>query len=139
MSQETLRFILQILAVFLGGGSVQLVVLFIRRKSELRQLDTSSDVNVAVVAEKKATAQDRLIDQLQEDGTAYRETVRELQTKMERLEDRATAAQREFTAQLRDAHHENARLATRIAQLTTDVDIAHRQIDELRRRHPGGL
>lgn len=134
MNQETLRFALQVIAVFLGGGSVQIFAIIVKRRAELRQLNTASDVNQAAAEEKRVTAADTLIRRLQEDGAVYREQVTALQTKVERLENRYETAQRDFAAQLRDAHLEHARLTTRIAQLQTDLDVSQRQIDELRRR-----
>lgn len=134
MSQDTLQFILQVAAVFLGGGSVQLLAILIKRRAELRQLNTASDVNQAIAAEKQVTAADTLIRRLQDDGAVYRDQVTGLQTKVERLETRYEQAQRDFAAQLRDAHTEHTRLTTRIAQLQTDLDVSQRQIAELRRR-----
>ncbi|MGH3985757.1 MAG: hypothetical protein ACRDTZ_00360 [Pseudonocardiaceae bacterium] len=134
MSDDTLRFILQVVAIFLGSGTVQLVIAVLRRKPELRKINTSADVDEATVREMQTTAQDKLITALQRDGEVYRDQVREFATKVTRLEDRAIQAQREFAGELRTAHAENTRLTTRVAQLQTDNDILQRQIDELRRR-----
>lgn len=127
MTPDTLRFILQVIAVAIGGGSVQLMIFLLRRRSELRSLDAKTAADTHSVS-------DRQIDQLQEDVTHYRDLIREFETKMSRLEDRHIQAQREFSEQLRVAHAENTRLATRVAQLQTDLDISQRQIDDLRRR-----
>lgn len=136
MTDETLRFILQVAAIFCGGGSVQLIVMLVRRRAEIRQLNTSSDVNVSTAGLRQAEVSEKLISQLQADGSVHREQVADLQQKVIRLEDRYTQAQRGFTEDLRIAHAENARLATRVAQLQTDLDIATRQLAELRRRFP---
>lgn len=127
MTNDVLRFLLGILTVFLGGGTVQLIIALIRRRAELRQLNTAADVNTSTVT-------DTLIKRLQEDGVVYREQVKEYIAKVERLEARYEQAQRDFAAQLQDAHNENTRLVTRIAQLQTDLDIANRQIADLRQR-----
>lgn len=124
---DVARLLLSVLTVFMGGGAVQLLIFLLRRRAELRQLSTTSEVN-------QATAAETLIRRLQEDGATYREQVAGLHTKLERLEDRHVQAQRDFAAQLRDAHIENTRLVTRVAQLQTDLDIAGRQLDELRWR-----
>jgi hypothetical protein len=55
---------------------------------------------------------------------------------VERLQAEAVQSQRDCTQQLDVAHSENQRLAVRIAQLNTDLDIAHRQIGELSSRYP---
>jgi predicted nucleic acid-binding Zn-ribbon protein len=138
VNDETIRFGLQVLAILLGSGTVQLGITIYRGRAELRKVNTSADVDVATVEEKKTTGQDRLIDQLQKDGDNYRTQVRDLIERYERLQDRERANQLAFAGQLRDAHGENARLTTRVAQLTTDVDILTRQNDDLRRRYLAG-
>jgi predicted nucleic acid-binding Zn-ribbon protein len=138
VNDETIRFGLQVLAILLGSGTVQLGITIYRGRAELRKVNTSADVDVATVEEKKTTGQDRLIDQLQKDGDNYRTQLRDLIERYERLQDRERANQLAFASQLRDAHGENARLTTRVAQLTTDVDILTRQNDDLRRRYLAG-
>jgi polyhydroxyalkanoate synthesis regulator phasin len=127
VSPDTLKFVLQVVAIALGGGCVQLIIFFLRRRSELRQLDTSSDVNVS-------TASATLIARLQEDGAVYREQVKLMQDRIDTIEKQHEQAQRSFNQQLMDAHSENIRLTTRIAQLNTDLDITTRQVNELRER-----
>lgn len=127
MSADTLRFVLQVLAVMLGGGTVQLGIFLLRRRAELRQLDTASDVAVNTVT-------DSLINRLQEDGAIYRERVKSLESRIQLLESRSDAQQKDFAEQLRIAHEENIRLTTRVAQLQTDLDISQRQIRELQGR-----
>ena len=139
MTEETLRFILQIAAVFLGGGSVQLLLFLLRRRSELRQLDTASDVNTSAAAANQAKVYETQVKLLQEDGAVWRGQVNDFQAKVDRLEEERNREHRDFARQLRDAHSENTRLATRLAQLQTDLDIAERQVTELRRRLGGAL
>jgi predicted RNase H-like nuclease (RuvC/YqgF family) len=119
--------LLTIVVAFLGGGTVPLIIFLFRRRAELRQLSTQSDVNTT-------TVYDTLIKRLQEDGATYRERVRELESKVDRLETRSQQAEKDFTRQLQDAHSENSRLGTRIAQLQVDLDISTRQVEELQRR-----
>lgn len=128
MNADRLLLILQAAAgVITGGGFLKLLDLWFKRRAEIRKLSTSSDVDTS-------TAAVNLITQLQADGAVLREQMKNFQTKYERLEDRQLQEVRGLTEQLRTAHAENIRLATRIAQLDTDNDIAERQIRELRRR-----
>lgn len=127
MSAGNIQFILQGAALLLGGGTVQLGIFLLRRRAELRQLNTASDVAVNTVS-------DTLINRLQEDGGIYRARVKDLETKVEQLETRSAAQRAEFTDLLKIAHDENSRLTTRVAQLQTDLDIASRQIRDLQGR-----
>lgn len=129
MNPDVLKFILQVVAIAFGGGTVQLFIAFLRKKSEIRQLDSSSDLNIS-------NASATLITRLQEDGATYREIVKGLQDEIARLKERRDQEQYEFAQRLQDAHAENARLATRVAQIQTDLDIAQRQILDLRRMGP---
>lgn len=120
--------LLQLITAILGSGTAgTLLVFLLSRKSQLRA--TAADAGV-----KQATAQDLLIQRLQDDGATYRDEVKELKAQVDRLEARYDKAQRDFAEQLQVAHSENSRLATRVAQLQTDLDVAERQIVELRRR-----
>jgi hypothetical protein len=134
VNEDIAKLILQILGVLIGGGLLNFGLSWIRRKSDRRKVETSADVDVATVAEKADTARDRLIDQLQEDGDTNRAIIRRLEEKLTAMEDRQVKMQLDFAEQLGLAHNENARLVTRIAQLTTDLDICSRQIDEYRQQ-----
>jgi uncharacterized protein (DUF342 family) len=126
VSPDVLKFILQVVAIAFGGGTVQLLIFLLRKRGELRNLDTQSDVNVS-------TASATLISRLQEDGATYREIVKGLQDEISLLKRRRDQEQLDFAQRLQDAHSENTRLTTKIAQLQTDLDIAQRHIEELRR------
>jgi predicted nucleic acid-binding Zn-ribbon protein len=130
MSPDTLRWVLQVLAVTVGGGTVQLIIFMLRRRAELRNLNTSSDATVN-------TSYRELVDTLRIEAKRYEEQVKGLQERVAMIETRYETSQRQFTAQLNDAHIENNRLATRVAHLTTDLDIANRQVDDLRYRSRG--
>lgn len=123
--------LLTIITAILSGGAGTLILGLLRHKHEARKLKTEAAVDVSNVT-------DTLIQRLQADGVGHRERVRELENKVAHLEDKYEREQRQFINQLRDAHTENTRLATRVAQLQTDLDIAQRQIEELRRRSLGG-
>lgn len=135
---DLLHYLPAALTTFFGGGAAQIMMKVYSRRSDLRQVNTASDLNVATVGEKNAGISERLITQLQTDAEYHRTVVSDLQTKMDRLEDRAGTAQREYAAALRDASNENARLVSRVAELQTSLDIARGQIDEIQRRYPFG-
>ena len=113
------------------------------RKAQVRRLNTASDVDSATVKEKSVTAQDKMIERLQEEGDRHREDLRELRAEVDALKDREQRAQLDFARQLRDANGENARLQTRVAQLTNDLFIANRQLEDYRslprHRSPDGI
>lgn len=135
MTSTTTGFIVQVLALVLGGSSVPLITLLLRRRVELRKTDTESDVNTSTAVVNYSTATETLIKNLVEDGERYRKLTETIQTTVDRLQREAIESQREFARQLDVAHGENQRLVTRCAQLATDLDIAHRQLGEYSARH----
>jgi chromosome segregation ATPase len=132
VSSGVAQLILGIVTVALGGGTVQLVLGLIRRRSELRKTDTESALN-------QSSVYDKIIERLQEDAATYRDQARAVQTEAEGLKERHRAEVRSLTVQLNEAHVENERLATMIARARTDLDIAQRQVDEMRRYPPRDL
>jgi hypothetical protein len=50
MNDATTRFLLQVFAVLLGGGSVQLIIRLAFKKSDLRKTNTESDSVVVTAA-----------------------------------------------------------------------------------------
>jgi hypothetical protein len=121
------RYAMPILSLLLSGGAVAIWRFIYTRRAELRKLRTSAEVDVSGIS-------DKMLERLQSDVAIYRDQIATLQTRVTYLEDRYDAAQQAFSAQLRDAHLENTRLTTRIAQLQNDLDIAYRQVDDMRRR-----
>lgn len=135
MDIDTLRGILLAAAgVITGGGFLKLLDFWFKHRAEVRKITTSSDVDESTVSVNQSTIYKGMVDQLQEDGAVYREQVKELQARFERLEAKRLRDEQDFADQLRAAHAENTRMTTRIAQLQVDLDIASRQLEELRRR-----
>lgn len=128
--------VIQILTLVLSGSAIPLVTFLFRRRPELRKLGSEADVNDSTAAANYAKANETLLNNLLADGERYRGITETLTTTVERLQREAIESQRECARQLEVAHGENARLATRIAQLSTDLDIAHRQIGEYSARYP---
>lgn len=135
MNSTTTAVIVQVVALFLGGGTVPLIIFLFRRRTDLRKTDTEADVNTSTAAANYSKAADTLMNNLLADSERYRVLTEKLQETADRLQREAVDAQRDFARQLDVAHGENARLATRIAQLSTDLDIAHRQLGEYTTRH----
>jgi uncharacterized coiled-coil protein SlyX len=113
---------LAILSVVLASGAVPLFIYLFSRRAQLRQLNTSSDASIV-------TSAAALIAQLQQQILVLTE-------KLARQEGEAIADRANFMAQLNRAHGENSRVSAMVAQLQTDLDITHRQIEELRARLP---
>lgn len=119
MSQQ---FALQILAIFLGGGTVQAVVALLKRRAEIRGLDASSG---AVSLE----ASNNLITRLQLDGQQLREQQSvqhgEHLREVEELTRRLSSCAETITRQQRE-----------VALLRTDIGIAQQQIQQLTGQSP---
>lgn len=130
MNPDTLRLILQITGVVVGGGILEFARRMLARRAELRNLNAQSDATIS-------NSYKDLVATLTAETKRHEAQVAELQERVVTLETRHETAQRQFTTQLNDAHTENVRLATRVAQLTTDLDIANRQVDDLRYRSRG--
>jgi hypothetical protein len=113
-----LSTVLQILAVLLGSAVVPLIIFVFSRRAQLRQLNTSSDANLVTQATN-------LVTSLQDENKI-------LTVRIERLERDRSADRSDYASQLGRAHDENSRLAAKVAQLQTDLDIATRQIADLR-------
>jgi multidrug resistance efflux pump len=136
VSTTSTGVIVQVLALLLSGSMVPLLMFLFRRRPELRKLGTESDVNSSTAAVNYSKATETLLANLVADGERYRTLTEKLQTNVERLQAEAVQSQRDCSRQLDVAHGENQRLATRVAQLNTDLDIAHRQISDMASRFP---
>jgi chromosome segregation ATPase len=130
VNPDTIKLILQITGVVVGGGILEFGRRMLARKTELRNLNAQSDATIS-------TSYKELVETLRQESTGYRDQVKEFQVRVAQLESRYETAQRGFTDQLNAAHSENVRLGTRVAQLQTDLDIASRQIEDMRQRLKG--
>lgn len=120
------QFLLSVAAIATGGGFVQLLIFLLKRRSEIRALDRGSDAGLL-------TSANELISRQQADSDALRKEITRLSGAHRDLEAAIAAERVHFTRQMDIAHAENARLGGQVAQLRTDLDIANRQIGELRR------
>lgn len=105
-------------AVSLFVAAIPLLVFLFSRRAQLRGLDTTSDAT-------QITSAATLVAMLQDQ-------IKALTLKLEKAESTASTDRTIATEQLTRAHDENSRMAGIIAALRTDLDIAHRQIEELR-------
>lgn len=109
-------FIFQIAAVFLGGSSVQLLIFLVRRRAEIRELDSKAD---SVSLE----ASNNLITRLQLDGEQTRTQITYMRT--EHLRE-----MEEMTRRLTVCTEEGLRLTREVALLRNEIGIAQRQLEQ---------
>lgn len=135
---ETARFALQIAAIFLGGGAVQLIIALLRRRGEVRGLDATADATLLGSA-------NTIIDQLQEQlaAGALRAAAVEAELRAELAAVKAEfsafrvrhSADRDRAEEAMATERANlARMATELSRVRSDLVVAHAQIDELGRR-----
>lgn len=127
MNSDIIRFILQVAAIFAGGGTVQLTLFLLKRRGELRQLDTASDAT----ALNSANA---YIVTLQAGDKTLRAELDALKAEL-RAEDRRGDIDRESSAQaLENASREIARALAELARVKADLVVAQSQVAELGER-----
>lgn len=116
-----------ILTTLFTGVGAQVLSKIWTRRADLRQINSTSDLNIAQAHEK-------LVNQLMADGETYRKRVLDLEARVEKTTT-------EGDEQLAIAHAENSRLSREVARLHTDLDIANGQLAQLRTRYPyaGGI
>lgn len=108
-------------------GTVQLLIFLLKRKSELKQIDTSNLATERTSAEPLLKGWEAMAGEL-------KESAKEAVARADRVEQRMDAERAEFRASLERAHAENKRLRGEVAQLRTDNDILTEQVDQLRRQ-----
>ncbi len=129
------QLLLQVIGLIIGGGTVQLVIFLLRRRSELKALDRTSEASLLTGAsdfmarmqvERGADRADlqRLREEAQKDRERFEEQIAQLRVAREQ-------ERRGLIAQLTRANEENGQLHSMIAQLRVELNIAKRQIDQL--------
>lgn len=137
------QFLLQVLGVFLGGGAVQLVVQLIRRRSELRQINTEADSVVVAAANNQVIRLESELARVLEDQASLRN---DLQVERARRMSDIAEMQRDHSSQMADAQErssqaierfrqENQKLNRVVTKLQLDLSHAHAEINELKARH----
>lgn len=117
MSVGVQGFLLQILALVMGGSVVQLVIFLIRRRSELSALDRTS-------SKPLLEEQGAFIDRLTAAEAKERSRVTVLEARIE-------AMTIDFAERMRISNNERQRMIGEIASLRSDLDIARAQIESL--------
>lgn len=127
MTSDVVRFILQVAAVFAGGGSVQGLIFLLRRRGELRQLDTGSDATAL-------NAANAYIVTLQAGDKTLREELDAAKAEL-RSADRRADIERESSAQaLENATREISRAVAELSRVKADLIVAQSQVAELGER-----
>ena len=123
MNPDTLRLVLQIVGVVVGGGILEFIRRLLARRAELRNLNAQSD----------ATALDS--------ANAYVKTLQESETglraEIQRMQKEWNAERVMSTDALANATRELERIQSELARRNADLAVAHAQISELGGRIPG--
>ncbi len=120
MGGSTTQLILQIVGVAVGGTVVQFVVFLIRKRSELRTLNTTSDSLVV-------STSNQLMDRLAAAEISGRREV-------DRLNALLVNERQGFTRAINSCRGEIGRLGADLARLRTEHDIAQARIRALTER-----
>lgn len=123
MNPDTLRLVLQITGVVVGGGILEFIRRMLARRAELRNLNTQSD----------ATALDSAnayVRTLQESETALR-------AEIQRMQKEWNAERVMAKDSLASAARELERIQADLARYKADLAVAQAQISELGGRLPG--
>ncbi|MFZ0120679.1 MAG: hypothetical protein WAN20_17295 [Pseudonocardiaceae bacterium] len=124
MTPDTLRFVLQVVAIALGGGSVQMGIFLLKRRSELRSLDATSGSTAL-------TSANEYIATLQGGEKAVREELDRMQARTQTMQKEWDIERAELTAALENESRQVARLSAYLARCKADLAVADSQIEEL--------
>lgn len=126
MSPDTVRFVLQVVAIALGGGSVQMAIFLLKRRSELRSLDAAS-------GSAALSSANEYIATLQSGEKAMRGELGKVQDRFEAMQKQWDSERVKLTEALDNAHRQFARLSADFARCKTDLAVAESQIEQLTR------
>jgi hypothetical protein len=130
MSPDTLRWVLQVLAVTVGGGTVQLIIFMLRRRAELRNLNTSTDSTALGAANE-------YVKTLQDADKALRAEITELKTEQRRMQTEWNAERVVANDALTSSTRELERALTELARTKADLVVARAQVTDLGGRLQG--
>jgi len=123
MGSSTTQLVLQIVGVAVGGTLVQLIIFLVKRRSELRGINTASDSAVV-------TTSNLLMDRLAAAEAKGREEI-------DRLNQLLTDERQGFIQAINSCRSEVGRLGAEVARLRNDHDIAETRIRALTERISG--
>ncbi len=126
VSPDTLRFVLQVVAIALGGGSVQMAIFLLKRRSELRSLDATS-------GSAALTSANEYIATLQSGEKAMRVELDKIQVRSEAMQKQGDTERALLTDALDNERRQVARLSADLARFKADLAVAESQIEQLTR------
>jgi chromosome segregation ATPase len=124
VSPDTLRFVLQVVAIALGGGSVQMAIFLLKRRSELRSLD-------ATAGSTALTSANAYIATLQGGEKAMREELDKVQARIQAMQREWDNERADLTVALENEGRQVARLSGYLARCKADLSVAESQLEEL--------
>jgi chromosome segregation ATPase len=131
VNPDTLRLILQITGVVVGGGILEFARRMLARRAELRNLNTQSDATALGAANE-------YVKTLQDADKALRAEIAELKTEIRRMQNEWNAERSVATDALTNSTREVERSHAELARTKADLVVAQAQITELGGRIPGG-
>jgi hypothetical protein len=141
MQDESLtRFVLQVLAVLLGGAGVQLILRVLFRRSELRKVNSESDSVVVMAANAQVVRLEAELQRVSHDCSQVRDDLAAERTKrtaefaeMGRLHAQALAeAQERSNMVVEEFRKENVKLNKLVTRLQLDLSKANAEISTLK-------
>ena len=124
VTPDTLRFVLQVVAIALGGGSVQMAIFLLKRRSELRSLD-------ATAGSTALTSANEYIATLQGGEKAMRDELDKVQARIQAMQREWDNERAELTVALENESRQVARLSGYLARCKADLSVAQSQLEEL--------
>lgn len=124
VTPDTLRFVLQVVAIALGGGSVQMAIFLLKRRSELRSLD-------ATAGSTALTSANEYIATLQGGEKAMREELNKVQARIQAMQREWDIERADLTVALENENRQVARLSGYLARCKADLAVAESQLEEL--------
>jgi len=136
MNDATTRFVLQVLAVLLGGGSVQLILRLAFKRSDLRKTNTESDSVVVTAANNQVVRLEAElqrafaeVEKLRSDLNTERTSRTADMAEMQRAHIAAMAdAQENSNATLEEFRRENVKLNKLLTRCGLDLSKANAKI-----------
>ena len=124
MNPDTLRLILQITGVVVGGGILEFARRMLARRAELRNLNTQSDATALGAANE-------YVKTLQEADKTLRAEIAELKAEIRRMQSEWNAERAVASDSLTNATREVERAHADLARCKADLAVARAQISEL--------
>jgi flagellar motility protein MotE (MotC chaperone) len=130
VSADTLRLVLQIVGVVVGGGILEFIRRMLARRAELRNLNTQSDATALGAANE-------YVKTLQDADKALRGEITDLKAEIRRMQTEWNAERVVATDALNASTRQLERALTELARTKADLVVARAQITELGGLLPG--